>query len=125
MVSRKELLKEKVKHIDFDSVRTVEDLVEAYKDSSVQSRALATCAMAYENALKDPSRPTIILGLAGPLVAAGLRKIIADMIKYGVVDAIVSIGAIPYQDFYQGRGFSHYKCSPNIDDLKLRDLWLD
>ena len=125
MVSRKDLLKEKVKHIDFDRISTVEDLVEAYKDSSVQSRALATCAMAYENALKDPSRPTILLGLAGPLVAAGLRKIIADMIRYGIVDGIVSIGAIPYQDFYQSRGYSHYKCSPNTDDLKLREFFLD
>ncbi|MDD1765225.1 MAG: deoxyhypusine synthase family protein [Methanomassiliicoccales archaeon] len=125
MVSRKDLLKEKVKHIDFDRISTVEDLVEAYKDSSVQSRALATCAMAYENALKDPSRPTILLGLAGPLVAAGLRKIIVDMIRYGIVDGIVSIGAIPYQDFYQSRGYSHYKCSPNIDDLKLREFFLD
>lgn len=125
MVSRKDLLKEKVKHIDFESISTVEDLMEAYKDSSVQSRALATCAMAYERALKDPSRPTILLGLAGPLVAAGLRKVISDMIRYGIVDAVVSIGAIPYQDFYQSRGYSHYKCSPNIDDLKLRDLWLD
>jgi deoxyhypusine synthase len=125
MVTRKDLLKEKVKHIDFDRISTVEDLVEAYKDSSVQSRALATCAMAYENALKDPSRPTILLGLAGPLVAAGLRKIIADMIRYGIVDGIVSIGAIPYQDFYQSRGYSHYKCSPNTDDLKLREFFLD
>ncbi|MCJ7516566.1 MAG: deoxyhypusine synthase family protein, partial [Methanomassiliicoccales archaeon] len=125
MVSRKDLLKEKVKHIDFDRISTVEDLVEAYKDSSVQSRALATCAMAYENALKDPNRPTILLGLAGPLIAAGLRKIIADMIRYGIVDGIVSIGAIPYQDFYQSRGYSHYKCSPNTDDLKLREFFLD
>lgn len=125
MVTRKDLLKEKVKHIDFDRISTVADLVDAYKDSSVQSRALAKCATAYENALKDPSRPTILLGLAGPLVAAGLRKIIADMIKFGIVDGIVSIGAIPYQDFYQSRGYSHYKCSPNIDDIKLRELWLD
>jgi deoxyhypusine synthase len=125
MVSRKDLLREKVKHIDFEKISTVEDLVNAYKDSSIQSRALATCAMAYENALKDPGRPTILLGLAGPLIAAGLRKIIADMIKYGIVDGIVSIGAIPYQDFYQSRGYSHYKCSTTIDDVKLRELWLD
>lgn len=125
MVSRKDLLKEKVKAIDFDKIKTVKDLVEAYKDSSVQSRALANCAAVYENALKDPSRPTIVLGLAGPLIAAGLRKVIADMIKYGIVDVIVSTGAIPYQDFYQSRGYAHYKCSPYIDDVKLRELFLD
>lgn len=125
MVSKKDVLKEKVKHIDFDDIVTVKDLVEAYKDSSIQSRALATCAIAYEKALKDKSRPTVILGLAGPLVAAGLRKVIADMIKFGMVDAIVTIGAIPYQDFYQARGYNHYKCSPRCDDLALREVFVD
>jgi deoxyhypusine synthase len=125
MVKKSDVLKEKVKAIDFDKISTVADLVDAYKDSSVQSRALATCAMAYENALKDESRPTIVLGLAGPLVAAGLRKVIADMVRYGIVDAIVTIGAIPYQDFYQARGYSHWKCSPRIDDLKLREMFID
>ncbi|NYT12447.1 MAG: deoxyhypusine synthase [Methanomassiliicoccales archaeon] len=125
MGSRENLLNEKVRSIDFESISTVADLVEAFKDSSIQSRALATCAIAYERALLDESRPTIIMGLAGPLVAGGLRKVIADMIRYGIVDAIVSIGAIPYQDFYQARGYSHYKCSPNIDDLLLRDHFID
>ncbi|MEM0448387.1 MAG: deoxyhypusine synthase family protein [Methanomassiliicoccales archaeon] len=125
MVKRSDVLKEKVKAIDFDKITTVADLVEAYKDSSIQSRALATCAIVYEKALSDKSRPTIILGLAGPLVAAGLRKVIADMVKFGIVDAIVSIGAIPYQDFYQARGYHHWKTSPRTDDLALRELFID
>ena len=125
MLEKEDVLKEKVKPIDFDKIVTVKDLMDAYKDSSVQSRALATCAIVLEKALKDPARPTIILGLAGPLVAAGLRKVIADMIKFGLVDAIVTIGAIPYQDFYQARGYSHYKCSPRCDDLALRELFVD
>jgi len=125
MVRKSDILKERVKHIDFDEIETVEDLMEAYKDSSIQSRALATCAIALEDAMKDPSRPTIIMGLAGPLVAAGLRKVIADMIRYGIVDAVVSIGAIPYQDFYQARGYGHYKTDPHVDDLKLRDFFID
>ncbi len=125
MVRKSDILKEKVKAIDFDKISTVEDLVEAYKDSSIQSRAIATCAIALENAMKDESRPTIIMGLAGPLVAAGLRKVIADMIRYGIVDAVVSIGAIPYQDFYQARGYAHYKTDPHVDDIKLRDFFID
>ncbi|HTY46538.1 MAG TPA: deoxyhypusine synthase family protein [Methanomassiliicoccales archaeon] len=125
MVKKSDIMKEKVKAIDFDQIKTVADLMDAYKDSSVQSRALATCAIALENAMKDGSRPTVVLGLAGPLVAAGLRKVIADLIRYGIVDAIVTIGAIPYQDFYQARGYSHYKTSPRVDDLKLREFFID
>lgn len=125
MAKKSDILKNEVRPIDFDRVRTVEELVEAYKDSSVQSRALANCASALENALADPERPTVILGLAGPLIAAGLRKVLADMVRLGIVDVIVSIGAIPYQDFYQGRGFRHYKTSPRADDLELREHFID
>ena len=45
MVKKSDVLKEKVKAIDFDNISTVADLMDAYKDSSVQSRALATCAI--------------------------------------------------------------------------------
>lgn len=124
-MKREEVLRDKVKAIDFDQIQTVTDLMEAYKDSSIQSRALATCASALENAMEDEDRPTVILGLSGALIAGGMRKIIADLIKRGVVDVIVTIGAIPYQDFYQSRGFHHWKCSPHIDDLGLRELFLD
>lgn len=124
-MKRNQVLTEQVKAIDLMKTESIVELVEAYKDSSIQSRALATCAGALENALIDPARPTVILGLSGALIAGGMRKIISDMIKTGVVDVIVTIGAIPYQDFYQALGFHHYKCSPSIDDVALRELFLD
>ncbi len=125
MVKKSDILKKKVQQIDFDKIETVRDLVEAYKNSSIQSRALANCASALENAMTDKARPTIILGLAGPLIAAGLRKVLADLVRLGIVDVIVSIGAIPYQDFYQARGYHHYKTSPLVDDLELREHFID
>ena len=124
-MKRDQVLKEQVKAIDLMSTDSIVGLVEAYKDSSIQSRAVATCASALENALKDPTRPTVILGLSGAMIAGGMRKIISDLIKTGVVDVIVTIGAIPYQDFYQAMGYKHYKCSPMIDDVALRELFLD
>jgi deoxyhypusine synthase len=125
MARKRDILKQKVRAIDFDRIGTVEELVEAYKDSSVQSRALANCASALENALTDRARPTVIMGLAGPLIAAGLRKVIADLVRLGIVDCLVTIGAIPYQDFYQARGYHHYKTSPRVDDLELREHFID
>ena len=74
---------------------------------------------------EDPDRPTVFLGIAGPLIAAGLRKVIRDMIENKMVDAVVSTGAILYQDFYQSRGFGHYKGTPNADDVELRNLYID
>lgn len=124
-MEKKDLLSEPVVPVDLEKIVSIKDLVEAFKSSSVQSRSIAKCAQVYENMLLDDTRPTIFLGLSGPLIAGGLRKVIRDMVAYGIVDVIVTIGAIPYQDFYNARGYSHYQGSPNVDDVMLRNFLID
>ncbi len=75
--------------------------------------------------LKDRDRPTIFLGLAGSLIAAGMRQVIVDLIEENMVDVVVSTGAIISQDFYQVRGGRHYHGDVNADDKELRDLYID
>lgn len=122
---RKKLLSRPIKQLDLNNTKTILDLVKAFKDTSIQARNLARCFEIYEDMLTDEDRPTIILGLSGPLIAAGLRKVIRDMIHNGIVDVVVSTGAIMYQDFYQARGFKHYAGSPEMDDRMLRKLMID
>ncbi|MCS7098494.1 MAG: deoxyhypusine synthase family protein [Candidatus Methanomethyliaceae archaeon] len=122
---REELLSNPVIQLDLEKIKTIRDLVEGWQHCGIQSRNLAECAMVYENMLLDEDRPIIFLGLAGALIAGGLRKVISDMICKGIVDVIVSTGAILYQDYYISQGYKHYKGSPNIDDELLRDLYID
>ena len=122
---RKELLSKPIKQLDLENTKTILDLVRAFRDASIQARNIGKCFEIYEDMLTDEDRPTIILGLSGPLIAAGLRKVIRDMIHNRIVDVVVSTGAIMYQDFYQGRGFKHYAGSPEMDDKMLRNLMID
>jgi deoxyhypusine synthase len=122
---RKELLSRPIKQVDLQNTKTILDLMQAFRDTSIQARNLGKCFEIYENMLNDVDRPTIILGLTGPLIAAGLRKVIRDMIHNRIVDVVVSTGAIMYQDFYQGRGFKHYVGSLDMDDKVLRSLMID
>lgn len=122
---KQEILSRPIAAVDLEKINTVEELVRAYSESSIQARNLGACAQVWEQMLTDSDRPTILLGIAGPLVAAGLRKVIRDMIHYGLVDAVVSTGAILYQDIYQARGFKHYRGDPRVDDRMLRDLYID
>lgn len=122
---RKKILSKPIKPVDFDRVKTVLDLVESFKDTSIQARNLGKCFEVYENMLADKDRPTIVLGLSGPLIAAGLRKVIRDMVYYNLVDVIVSTGAVMYQDLYQARGFKHYVGSSDMDDRALREHMID
>ena len=105
--------------------RSVADLVRAMSGMSIQARNVGGCYEVLEQMLRDPDRPTIFLGLAGPLIAGGLRQVIREMIEQGLVDVVVSTGAILYQDIYQARGYQHYRGTPEADDAKLRELYID
>jgi len=124
-MDRKEILKTPVNQIDLERIQTIEQLMTAFQGSSIQSRNLGVCARVWERMLLDEERPTIILGLSGALIAAGLRKVLRDMIKYGLVDAIASTGAVMYQDFYQAVGGQHYVGTPDSDDGVLHELKID
>jgi deoxyhypusine synthase len=105
--------------------RTVADLVHSMARMSIQARNVGQCYEVLTAMLRDPDRPTILLGLAGPLIAGGLRQVIREMVEHGLVDVVVSTGAILYQDIYQARGYEHYRGTPKADDRALRDLYID
>jgi deoxyhypusine synthase len=104
---------------------TVSELLDSYRAASFQARALGKCAAVFEAMLRDRKRPTILLGLAGSLIAAGMRQVIVDLIEGNMVDVVVSTGAIISQDYYQVRGGRHYHGRADADDRELRDLYID
>ena len=122
---KKKLLTASIKPIDLLKSTSLINLVDSFKHMSIQARCIGQCADVYESMLTDKKRPTIFLGLAGPLIAGGLRKVIRDMIEYGIVDAVVSTGAILYQDLFQTFGYKLYKGSPQADDCLLRELLIN
>ena len=122
---KKKLLRNPVHQVDIGDGLSIAELVDQFKGASIQARNIGSCVSVLERMLTDPDRPTVMLGLAGPLIAAGLRKVIRDMIEKRMVDCIVSTGAICYQDFFQARGFQHFRGDPTMDDRMLRDLLID
>lgn len=125
MALKRKILSLPVEHVKVESNSKISDLVESFKNSSIQARNIYKCANVFRKMLQDKSQPTIYLGLAGPLIAAGLRDVIRNMIQLKMVDVVVSTGAIMYQDIYQARGFKHYIGNPDADDTKLDKLYID
>jgi len=122
--NKKELLKEKVEHIDIKKINTI-PLIESFDKMAFQSRNLARACKIYDTMISDKDC-TVFLCLAGSLVSAGLKKVIIDLVKNNMVDAIVSTGAIVVdQDFFEGLGFYHYKGFVNADDDQLREIMID
>jgi deoxyhypusine synthase len=120
-----QLFSRPVRSLALKSDTTIADLVENMAGMSIQARNIGLCGEVLRGMLTDPGRPTVLLGLAGPLIAAGLRQVIRDLIASGAVDVVVSTGAILYQDIYQARGFRHYQGDIDADDADLRDLFID
>lgn len=122
---KKQLLSKRVKQLKLTKTTTVAELVEAMGEMSIQARNIGECAKVLKRIYSDKRRPTVLLGLAGPLIAAGLRQVIRDLIVAGAVDVVVSTGAIIYQDVYAALGHGHYQGSPDSEDNDLRDLRID
>jgi deoxyhypusine synthase len=122
---KKALLRRPTTPVEIGPNTTVSQLLDSYRDASFQARALGNCAAVFEAMLRDRDRPTIFLGMAGSLIAAGMRKVITDLIEKNMVDVVVSTGAIISQDLYQVRGGRHYHGRVDADDRELRDLYID
>lgn len=124
-MKKNDYLKEVIKHIDIKKYNVV-NMVEDMGEMAFSSRELSRAAKIYDKMLRDKNC-SVILTLAGSIFSAGLKKVVYDMIKNNMVDAIVSTGAIIVdQDFFEGLGFKHYKgWYHNIDDNELRELHID
>lgn len=124
MVTKKELLSRPVKHIDISKF-DARPIIDAMDHMSFTSRDLARATEIFNMMLKD-KKCSIILTLAGSTSAGGCMKVYADMVKLGMVDAIVATGAsIVDMDFFEALGFKHYQGTPFIDDKFLRKNYID
>src|SRR4051795_6546992 len=128
MPTKKELLTQPVKHIDIKQ-HDVVALVDAMQSMAFSARDTARAASIYEMMLRD-TECGVILCLAGSLISAGLKKVIVDMVRNNMVDAIVSTGAnIVDQDFFEALGFKHYiaedKLKSGLFDGELREHAID
>lgn len=123
LAEREKLMQTPVNQIQINEEMTIRELVENFSGMSIQARNVGIAAKIWDRMLTDEERPTIFMGLAGPLIAAGLRNVLAEIVKKNMVDVLVSTGAIVYQDLFYARGGQHYHGkSINVNDKKLREL---
>lgn len=118
------LLEKEVKHIDITSF-DARPIIDSMEHMSFTSRDLARATEIFNRMLKDESC-SVILTIAGSTSAAGCMQLYYDLVKHNMVDAIVSTGAsIVDMDFFEALGFKHYQGSPDVDDKKLREAYID
>ncbi len=123
-MTKQELLKEPIKHIDIKKHNVV-PMIDEMNEMAFQARNLSRAARIF-NMMQEEKECGIYLTLAGSLISAGLKQVVTDLVQNNMVDCIVSTGAnIVDQDFFEALGFKHYKGSQFADDTMLRELMID
>ena len=56
----------------------------------------------------DDDETAVFLSVAGPLVPGGLRKVIRDMVEYGMIDVLITSGANITHDLLEAFGGRHH-----------------
>jgi deoxyhypusine synthase len=124
MIAKRELLGEKIEHIDIKSFDAT-PIIESMKKMSFSSRDTANAADIFLKMVKDKDC-TNILTLAGSTSAGGCMQIYVDMVKNNMIDVIVATGAsIVDMDFFEAIGFKHYIGRTDVPDKKLREFYID
>ncbi|MEZ3114755.1 deoxyhypusine synthase [Halobaculum sp. MBLA0147] len=86
---------------------TVAELVEQYGDAGIGAAAVNEAADVTAEMLGNDDC-TVFLSLAGAMVPTGMRRIVADLIRDGYVDALITTGANLTHDAIEAIGGKHH-----------------
>lgn len=110
----------KVNQINVSPDMKIIDLINQFDDSGVlgAGKVGRACNILTEM-IKDESMK-VFMSLGGPLIPGGMRNIVAQMIRNGHVDLIVSSGANITHDLLEAFGGAHY-LHEGKDDEELNE----
>jgi deoxyhypusine synthase len=104
--------------LDLGKVRSVDDLVRAMGQTAFTGRQIGEAADVLEAMARDKDCFRVMT-LAGAMTVAKQGLIITDLIDRGIVNAVVSTGALMAHGLVEATGKSHYKYDWKTSDLDL------
>jgi deoxyhypusine synthase len=116
-------LREPVVPFEVDGRFSARTLLEKMSNTSFQGRNLGRAFRVWQQMVENHA--TVFFGLAGAMVPAGLRKVMVYLLREGLIHCLVSTGANLFHDCHESLGRRHFKGSPAVDDVKLREQAID
>ena len=104
--------------LDLSKVHSIDDLVRAMAKTAFTGRQLGEAADVLEAMARDKDC-FVIMTLAGAMTVAKQGLVIADLIDHGIVNAIVSTGALMAHGLVEATGRSHYQYNAAVPDTEL------
>ncbi|MBI5223780.1 deoxyhypusine synthase family protein [Candidatus Micrarchaeota archaeon] len=115
---------EPLEALDLSKVKTVNDLVTRMGKCSFGARNIGEAADVLEAMVKDKDCFKV-LTLSGAMTAAKMGLVICDMIDDGMIDAVVSTGALMAHGFVESVGMRHFKYRWDMKDEELYEKGYD
>ncbi|MBW2454120.1 MAG: deoxyhypusine synthase family protein [Deltaproteobacteria bacterium] len=110
--------------IDLSRCRSFSDLLEQMKATAFGGRQLGEAADVLEAMVRDED--CLVVGtFSGAMTVAKQGLILCDMIDHGMVDIVISTGALMAHGLIEATGMRHYKASPDLDDRQMYYLGFD
>src|SRR3954452_22312446 len=104
--------------LDLSKVRSIDDLVRAMSKTAFTGRQLGEAADVLEAMARDKDC-FVVMTLAGAMTVAKQGLIVAELIDRGIVNAIVSTGALMAHGLVEATGLSHFRYNPEVPDTEL------
>ena len=118
---REEFGHDPVEHASVSAGMSVADLADAYGSAGIGAADLHE-AIDVTGEIFERDETTTLLGLAGAMVPAGMRRIVTDLVREGYVDAVVTTGANLTHDAIEAIGGKHHHGRRSHPDLEEREF---
>ncbi len=106
--------------LDLDRVSSFAGLLRAMSRTAFSGRSLGEALEVTLAMVRDPDCK-VVLTLSGAMTIAKMGKVIAKMIDTGMVQAVVSTGALMAHGLSEAVGLVHYRHDPRMSDEELFD----
>src|SRR5581483_3514994 len=104
--------------LDLKKIRSIDGLVRAMGKTAFTGRQLGEAADVLEAMARD-EECFVVMTLAGAMTVAKQSLIIAELIDRGIVNAIVSTGALMAHGLVEATGHSHFRYNSEVADEEL------
>ncbi len=109
---------EALEALDPETIHSFSDLLGAMKKTAFGGRRLGEAFEILSKMMQDPDC-AVIMTLSGAMTIAKMGKIICSMLDRGMVQAVVSTGALIAHGLTEAVGKTHYKYNPTMTDSEL------
>lgn len=113
-----ELELEPTRPLDLSTCRTFTQLLEAMRDTSFGGRQLGEAAEVLEEMARD-ERCLVVGTFSGAMTVAKQGLVLCDMIDHGLIDVVVSTGALMTHGLIEASGMRHFKAPKDLSDRQM------